>query len=1659
MSNSAPNAEAVSISADEDDLSVIVTPVFTDPDAADVHTFSLDLTGTQGVVTNNSDGTFSYDPSGAFEYLAAGESATDTFSYTVDDGNGGTATETVTVTITGQNDAPVAVALALTASEDAASVTFTPVFSDADTSDTHGISFDLGFGGSAGLGLSDITDNGDGSYTYTSGETYDYLAVGESATETFSYTVYDGQGGTSTATATVTIEGENDDPVASAAGFDVFEDGGAAGTGGLTLTDLKDLVSDADVSDVLIFTYDTSATLGSVTGNSDGTFSYDPSGAFEYLAAGESATDTFSYTVDDGNGGTATETVTVTITGQNDAPVAVALALTASEDAASVTFTPVFSDADTSDTHGISFDLGFGGSAGLGLSDITDNGDGSYTYTSGETYDYLAVGESATETFSYTVYDGQGGTSTATATVTIEGENDDPVASALTGVVDENSTGITISAIYSDVDASDTHTFAVDSSSTFGVVTNNGDGTFIYDPNGAFDFLSVGEIGTDTFSYTVDDGNGGKSTALATVRIVGGGGGPVKLTASDGEANDYFGRVVGSNEAGTIVVGAYGDDDAATDAGAVYVYSPNSVGSYDEVKLTPSDGTAGENISFFSVNVNNAGVVVAGGVYEDGVGNQSGAVYVYAPNSDGTYSEIKLTASDGQAADRFGRFVDINESGVIAVGAYGDDGETGSVYVYTPNGTGGYVEQKLTASDRGAGDLLGTSVSITESGVILAGAFKTDDGASNEGSVYIFTPDGNGGYVETNLTPSDGDVSDYFGYGSDINDSGVIVASAIFDDDLGASSGSLYVFSPDGNGGYTETKLLASDGAAGDELGREVVISNSGVVVAGAFGDDDDGSASGAVYVYIPDGAGGYSEIKLNAFDGAEGDQFGRAISIDNNNVITVGSHLDDDNGASSGSAYVFTPRLDGTYVGPDGTVYGDAGSSNAAPEVRPLAGAVFEDGEPIVFSADFTDADLTDSHFISFDDSQILGTASLDGVEFSYDPSGAFDYLAVDESATETFSYTVYDGQGGTSTATATVTIEGENDDPVASALTGVVDENSTGITISAIYSDVDASDTHTFAVDSSSTFGVVTNNGDGTFIYDPNGAFDFLSVGEIGTDTFSYTVDDGNGGKSTALATVRIVGGGGGPVKLTASDGEANDYFGRVVGSNEAGTIVVGAYGDDDAATDAGAVYVYSPNSVGSYDEVKLTPSDGTAGENISFFSVNVNNAGVVVAGGVYEDGVGNQSGAVYVYAPNSDGTYSEIKLTASDGQAADRFGRFVDINESGVIAVGAYGDDGETGSVYVYTPNGTGGYVEQKLTASDRGAGDLLGTSVSITESGVILAGAFKTDDGASNEGSVYIFTPDGNGGYVETNLTPSDGDVSDYFGYGSDINDSGVIVASAIFDDDLGASSGSLYVFSPDGNGGYTETKLLASDGAAGDELGREVVISNSGVVVAGAFGDDDDGSASGAVYVYIPDGAGGYSEIKLNAFDGAEGDQFGRAISIDNNNVITVGSHLDDDNGASSGSAYVFTPRLDGTYVGPDGTVYGDAGAAEEQVTGTDNGETMTGGAADDVILAAGGDDAITGGLGSDNLTGGSGDDLFHFSFGDTGHDTITDFVAGAGSDDEIEFESGVFSDLASVLASASDDGTDTTIMIDVETSVLIQNVVVSSLHQDDFRFV
>ena len=133
--------------------------------------------------------------------------------------------------------------------------------------------------------------------------------------------------------------------------------------------------------------------------------------------------------------------------------------------------------------------------------------------------------------------------------------------------------------------------------------------------------------------------------------------------------------------------------------------------------------------------------------------------------------------------------------------------------------------------------------------------------------------------------------------------------------------------------------------------------------------------------------------------------------------------------------------------------------------------------------------------------------------------------------------------------------------------------------------------------------------------------------------------------------------------------------------------------------------------------------------------------------------------------------------------------------------------------------------------------------------------------------------------------------------------------------------------------------------------------------------------------------------------------------------------------------------------------------HAEMGSGNDTIWGGASDNNIHGGAGNDTLLAYAGADTLNGGLGNDSLTGGADNDSFVFD-ADFGNDVITDFTAGAASDDVIEFRgiAGLAS-YANVLANAADNGTDTTITLDANNAVVLQNVLVSELHSDDFRFV
>ncbi|MBI4703474.1 MAG: FG-GAP repeat protein [Deltaproteobacteria bacterium] len=211
-------------------------------------------------------------------------------------------------------------------------------------------------------------------------------------------------------------------------------------------------------------------------------------------------------------------------------------------------------------------------------------------------------------------------------------------------------------------------------------------------------------------------------------------------------------------------------------------------------------------------------------------------------------------------------------------------------------------EQKLLASDGAAEDWFGYSVSLSGD-TALVGAHQEDDNGNDSGSAYVFVRSGASWTEQAKLLASDGAADDWFGYSVSLSGDTALVG-AYGDDDKDKERGSAYVFIRNGASWTEQAKLVASDGHDGDQLGISVSLSGDTALV-GAYHDNDNGKDSGSVYVFIRNGASWTEQAKLVASDGASGDEFGFSVSFSGDTAL-VGAYYDNDNGKDSGSAYVF---------------------------------------------------------------------------------------------------------------------------------------------------------------------------------------------------------------------------------------------------------------------------------------------------------------------------------------------------------------------------------------------------------------------------------------------------------------------------------------------------------------------------------------------------------------------------------------------------------------------------------------------------------------------------------------------------------------------------------------------------------------------------------
>ncbi|WP_211186997.1 VCBS domain-containing protein, partial [Achromobacter sp. Bel] len=505
-----------------------------DVDTTDTHAWTVNNggKGTYGSFSVDSTGNWTYNLDNAnkdVQALKTGQSITETFTVTVDDGNGGVVSKDVTVTINGTDDGAVINPAtpgsdAGTVKEDATLTTGGKL--DVIDPDAGQAVFQTQTNTAGQYGKFSIDANGNWKYDLSNSDTrVQALGVGESLTEIFTVKTADG----TTGKVTITIEGTNDLPVISGTTIGAVTEDVATTVAG----QLK--ANDVDVNDTHSWSVNNAGkgTYGSFTVDATGKWTYNLDNAspnVQALAKGQQVNDTITVTVDDGHGGKATQTITVTVTGTNDAPTISGTAVGAvTEDAALNTVSGQLSktDVDTNDTH--TWTVSDAGNGTYGTFTVDNTGKWTYSLdNSRANVQALAAGQKVTDTITVTVDDGQGGKATQQITVTVTGTNDNPtIGGVITGAVKEDGTQIVAGQLTkSDVDTNDVHTWSVNNNGkgTYGtlVVDNTGKWTYTLDNgNTKVQALADGQQVTDTITVNVNDGQGGTAQQVITITVTG----------------------------------------------------------------------------------------------------------------------------------------------------------------------------------------------------------------------------------------------------------------------------------------------------------------------------------------------------------------------------------------------------------------------------------------------------------------------------------------------------------------------------------------------------------------------------------------------------------------------------------------------------------------------------------------------------------------------------------------------------------------------------------------------------------------------------------------------------------------------------------------------------------------------------------------------------------------------------------------------------------------------------------------------------------------------------------------------------------------------------------------------------------------------------------
>ncbi|SMC21489.1 VCBS repeat-containing protein, partial [Andreprevotia lacus DSM 23236] len=727
-------------------------------------------------------------------------------------------------------------------------------------------------------------------------------------------------------------------------------------------------------NDPLTFSTTTNPQHGTVVINSDGNWTYTPGKDYN-------GQDSFVVLVSDGKGGTDTVTINVTVTPVNDNPVLVdsnGNPVGQDQNATTPEDTPVSGKVVATDVDGDALSYGKGSDPAHGS--VTVNADGNWTYTPGKDYN-------GKDSFTITVSDGHGGSTTLTVNVDVTPVNDAPTGQNQQVTTPED-TALNGKVVATDVDG-DTLTYGKASDPAHGAVTVNADGSYVYTP--AKDYN-----GNDSFTVNVADGHGGTTTLTVNVVVTPVNDAPVgqnqsvttpedtpvsgKLTATDVDG-DTLTFTTGSNPAhGSVTVG--------TDGSWTYTPAKDYNGS-DSFTVTVSDGKGGQTSLTVNVGVTPVNDAPVGQ-------DQSVTTKVGVPVSGTAIA----TDVDGDALT-FAKGSD-PAHGQVTVDAAGN-------WTYTPGKEyTGKDSFTVTVSDgHGGTATLTVNVGINGGEVppVNHNPVAHDDNASvtQDSSVTIA--------VRSNDTDADGDKLNVSGVTQGANGSVVID---------GITGNPIYTPNPGFTGKDSFTYTI-SDGHGGTSTATVSVVVNAAENHNPVF-TDNNGPLGDSTSVTTPEDTP--VSGKLTATD-ADGD----ALTFAKGSDPAHGSVNVDGNGN-----WTYTPDKD--YNGSDSftvTVSDGKGGTDTLTVnvgVTPVNDAPVGKDETISTHQDTavngtvtaTDVDGDKLTFTKGSD-PVHGsvTVNADG-SYVYTPANGYN-------GKDSFTVSVDDGHGGTSTATVNVNISANND------------------------------------------------------------------------------------------------------------------------------------------------------------------------------------------------------------------------------------------------------------------------------------------------------------------------------------------------------------------------------------------------------------------------------------------------------------------------------------------------------------------------------------------------------------------------------------------------------------------------------------------------------